>query len=459
MSYLIQTLIFNNIKEFFNRGHERSIKAKKNIVASFIIKGLNILTSLILVPITIDYLNPTKYGIWITLSSIIGWFSFFDIGLGNGLRNKFAEALAVGDNQLAKCYVSTTYAVLAIIIILALILFYFISPLINWAVVLNTNDYLNAQNELSLLALIVFSFFCLRFLFQLIAIVLIADQQPAKSSLINLYANVFTLFLVIILMKSTNGCLICIGTVYSGLPVIVFIVSSIWFYKGRYRQYRPSIRAIDFTKTKDLFSIGIKFFIIQIAGIALYETNNIIISQLFGPSEVTPYNIAFKYFSIILMIFAIIVTPFWSAFTDAWIKKEIDWIKLVMKNLLKIWGLLLLAVGIMLIISPWIYQLWIGSRIYIPFSLSLLVCCWVIINVWNGIFSNFLNGVGKIKLQLIFSVLAALANIPLAFYLGSRMGVPGVILANVLIASSVAFLGPLQYSKIIKMKASGIWNK
>ena len=110
----MQVLKFNYIKEFFTNGHERTLKAKKNIAASFLIKGLNIGIGLILVPLTINYLNPTKYGIWITLSSVIGWFSFFDIGLGNGLRNRFAEALANKDHNLARTYVSTTYAVLAV---------------------------------------------------------------------------------------------------------------------------------------------------------------------------------------------------------------------------------------------------------------------------------------------------------------------------------------------------------
>src|SRR4029079_7746068 len=73
-----------------NRGHERSARAKKNILASILIKGLSISVSLILVPLTIDYLNPSRYGIWLTLSSIVGWFVFFNVGLTQGLRNRFA---------------------------------------------------------------------------------------------------------------------------------------------------------------------------------------------------------------------------------------------------------------------------------------------------------------------------------------------------------------------------------
>src|SRR5665648_546203 len=98
------------LTDFFTKGHERSIKAKKNILASLIIKGLSIAISLVLVPLTINYINPSRYGIWLTLSSIVGWFSFFDIGLTQGLRNKFAEAKAKGEDNLAQILVSTTYA-------------------------------------------------------------------------------------------------------------------------------------------------------------------------------------------------------------------------------------------------------------------------------------------------------------------------------------------------------------
>jgi O-antigen/teichoic acid export membrane protein len=107
--------ILNRIKSSFTSGHERSIKAKKNILASLVIRGCSIAISLVLVPLTINYINTSRYGIWLTLSSIVAWLSFFDIGLTQGLRNKFAEAKARGDDALAQIYVSTTYALLAII--------------------------------------------------------------------------------------------------------------------------------------------------------------------------------------------------------------------------------------------------------------------------------------------------------------------------------------------------------
>ncbi len=57
------------INGFINKGHHRSVRAKKNIVASFFIKGISIAISLVVVPLTINYVNPSRYGIWLTLSS------------------------------------------------------------------------------------------------------------------------------------------------------------------------------------------------------------------------------------------------------------------------------------------------------------------------------------------------------------------------------------------------------
>ena len=153
----------NNIyNQFFNSGSTRSIKAKKNILISFFIKGISIVTGLLMVPLTISYVNQSQYGIWLTLSSVIAWFSFFDIGFGNGLRNKFAESKASGNDFMVKAYVSTTYGILSMIFIMVWIIFFLVNYELNWSSILNAP--LELKNELSFVAIIVFSFFVLIFL-------------------------------------------------------------------------------------------------------------------------------------------------------------------------------------------------------------------------------------------------------------------------------------------------------
>ena len=97
------------LHQFVFRGSKRSVRAKKNILLSFVNKGVSIIVSLLLMSTTIDYLDSVNYGIWITISSVVSWAGYFDLGFGHGFRNRFAIAKAKGDMHLAKQYVSTTY--------------------------------------------------------------------------------------------------------------------------------------------------------------------------------------------------------------------------------------------------------------------------------------------------------------------------------------------------------------
>jgi len=443
----------------FGLGHERTKRAKKNIAASFVIKGINIALGLVLVPITINYLSPAKYGIWITMTSLVAWFGFFDIGLGNGLRNRFAEAIAIGNHSLAKTYVSTTYAILIIIISAVLILFYFINIFLDWGIILNTGDDPLLKKELSRLAIVVFTSFGMTFVLNLISVILSADQQPAKAALFDLIGKSLSLLFIYILTQVCKSSLLSLGLIYCTISPFVLAVSTLWFFNKKYKPYRPSLKSVDFSTAKDLFSLGVKFFVIQIASILLYQTNNIIITQLFGPAMVTPYNVAFKYFSVLMMGFMIIVGPFWSAFTEAWTKQDIAWIKSIMNKLIKLWLLIVTGGIIMLVFSSFVFKVWIGNDFSVPVSISLLSLIWILLNAWNGIFGQFLNGVGKIKLQLYIGISGAIINVPLAIFLGRLMGISGVLLANVILSFLGFWVCPLQYKKIIANKAFGIWNQ
>ncbi len=455
MNYL--KLKFSDILGLITKGHERSVKAKKNILASFLIKGLGIAISLVLVPLTINYINPSRYGIWLTLSSIIGWFSFFDIGFGNGLRNKFTEAQAKGEVELARIYVSTTYAILSIIIGIVMVLFLCINPLINWAKILNTTQ--DMAGELSILVIIVFVFFCLRFVFQLINTILIANQEPAKAAFFDFLGSLFSLLIIFILTKTTSGNLIYLGTVLSFTPVLVLLFSSLWFFSHTYKNFAPSIKHVKFRYARNLMSLGIKFFIIQIAALVLFNTNNIIVTQLFGPEEVTTFNVSFKLFSVITMIFSIIAGPLWSAFTDAYAKEEFAWIKTTLSKMKKVWGLLIIFTILVLLSSPWIYKMWVGSSVTIPFALSAAMSSYVIVYIWQTIHVFFLNGIGKIKLQLYLVIFSGLINIPLAIILGKKIGLVGITLTSTFLFIFMGIFFSIQTQKILNKTAVKIWNK
>lgn len=129
-----------NIFVFFTKGNERSVNVKKNIVLMILIKGCSILLSLLLVPLTLDYVDNECYGVWLALSSMVVWISFFDIGINNGLRNKLTAALAHNDYNLGRKYVSTTYAILFLIFMPLMCLLLLAAPFVDWYSLLNINQ-------------------------------------------------------------------------------------------------------------------------------------------------------------------------------------------------------------------------------------------------------------------------------------------------------------------------------
>ncbi|MBJ6118423.1 MATE family efflux transporter [Pontibacter sp. BT310] len=433
------------------------MKAKKNILASFIIKGGSVLTSLALVSITINYIPPVEYGIWLTLSSIIVWFNFFDIGLGNGLKNKIAEALANNDKLLVRIYISSTYLVLGFISILLYGLFLISNQFISWVKVVNTNPVL--ESELSLAALILFSAFTIQFVLQLVNVVCDATQNSKLSALSLFFGNLLSLLLIYLLTKTTNGSIVYLCFAISVSPLIVFSVFSVILYSTKFRDFRPSLKLAKFSYAKDIARLGLKFFFIQLGLILFYNANNIIIAQTSGPEAVTPYNIAFKYFGVITMLSGIIMTPFWSAFTDAYTRQDFKWIKSTVKRLEKICLILLALCLLMVVMSSYAYELWLGDKVFVPLTLSVVLAFYTIVNLYRTIYCFYLNGIGKIGLQLYLVISAGLLNIPIALYFGSLWGATGVILATSILCVICGIFEKIQYHKLVNGTASGIWNR
>ena len=443
--------------DFFTKGHERTLLAKKNIAGAFLFKGASVLTSLLLIPLILDYISPSQFGIWLTISSFLTWFAFFDIGLGNGLKNKLAEAIAARNLTLARIYVSTTYFIITLISLLLLMVFLVLNFFLDWTRLLNAPP--NLAQELSTLVLVVFSLFAVQFVLQLINVVTAASQNMVISAFIGFLGNLLSLIVIFILNKTTAGSLLNLALASTIIPLLVLLLCSIQLYKGAYREFAPALKFVKVLYVSGLLGLGMKFFIIQIGLLFLYNTANLIIINVVSPEAVTTFNIAFKYFSVLTMICGIVMAPFWTAFTEANAKDDIPWIRRTVRHLLKFCVLLFFAGLLMLLLANVVYSFWVGPEIQIPLSLSFMLFAFTVINTYRSVYSFYFNGTGKIMLQLYLIITSGLLNIPLGIFLGKTLGTTGVVLATTILCALCAVVETIQYQKLINKQATGIWNK
>src|SRR5512133_170880 len=69
------------------RSKERYRRVALTTVASVASRGIGLVTLLVSVPLTLTYLGAERYGMWMTISSLVAVLNFADLGMGNGLMN------------------------------------------------------------------------------------------------------------------------------------------------------------------------------------------------------------------------------------------------------------------------------------------------------------------------------------------------------------------------------------
>ena len=436
----------------------RSSRLKKNIMASFIIKVWSAAVILLMVPVTLHCLGEYNNGVWLTISSMLLWIDNMDIGLGNGLRNKLATYMAHGETERTRSLISSTFAMLTYIIIPTMIVLIVLIMSGNNYELLNIEpSRLNNLNQV-LTATIVLV--CTTFIFKLIGNFYMGMQLPAVSNLLIAMGQTLALIGTYVIYFSGSHSLLQIAIVNTASPLLVYLLAFPYTFWFRYPHLRPSINLINMKEAKGVVGMGIQFFVMQISSVILFATSNILISKFFSPAMVTPYQIAYRYFSTMLVAFTVICMPFWIATTDAYERGDITWIRSATKKLRMMTIGIATCLVFMVIFSDLAYELWIGSDICIDRMMSISVAVYLFILIYSMRYSYFINGIGKLRLQLIFTTSAAILFIPLA-WLAVRL--TGNIICFIAVMCLVNIPGlivnRIQFNKLINGTATGIWRK
>ena len=409
----------------------RTVNYLNQVSGSILYKIFGIIASFLVVPVMVHYLGHEKYGIWSTLLSIISWVLLFDLGLSNGTRNKVAETLALNNKKKARIYISTSYFSIGALSFVIYLLIFIASGLIDWQVVFNTKA--ESSEDLCKIIRIVSFFILFNFIISIVNNLYHAVQKSSAVVFGQFLTNISTLIFVYLLSKIVTQNIIYLAWVYGLVLVNSTMIMSFYFYKKN-PDLIPALRHIKKDKINDLLELGIKFFIIQLSGLVIFTTDKIIITQLFGPEFVTPYDIVFKLFSIVIIANFIIVTPLWSAFTEAFTNNDYVWINSVINKFNLSMIPFIIFTVLLVLASPFIIKIWIGDDIYIPSSMLVSMGGFVIINTWNNNYASFVNGIGLIKPQMYSAILAGIINIPVSIFLAKNMGMhtSGIILGTIL---------------------------
>lgn len=403
----------------------------RSMSRAMVYKGISMALSLVYVPVVLNYLGDYKYGVWASILNILSWISYFDLGIGNGLRNRLSESLASSTPRISpKVLVSSAYAILMGVVAIVAVVCGVAIAFVDWPALLsawNVDESLLCVVELSFLGM------CFSFVLTLCNSVYYALQKAQVVNLISVCQQAVMLLSVWLLSLTGTSSLTAVAVFYVLSNILVYGVFTVYVF-ARNRSLAPSPRCCSREVAKDVGGLGIMFFVAQIATLVLFTTDNLIVSNLFGPEQVTVYATANKVFTVLPSLFAALVVPLWSKTTVDYARGDIVEIRASLSKMRRLFAVATMGVIIMVVAFKPVVQLWLGRDLGFENSLVVLMGVYAVIYMWNAIYSQIVNGLALVGFIAAIAFVQLVVNIPLSIFLASScgLGVNGVLLGTII---------------------------
>ena len=435
-----------------------------NIIGAFLVKGGSMLLTLFLLPAYLKFFgNDDILGIWYTILAIINWVLVFDLGIGNGLRNKLPKALADKNDIEARTLVSSTYISSAAVVVILGIIGSVVIHLLDWNSILNIDASALSGDTLKYAIQIVFIGVLIQFVLKLVTSILYAIQRSGLVNFLTFLSNVI-IFIVIKLLppgdiESSFITISYFNIVAVNLPLLVV---SLILFMGKFKGIRPSFKFWSKDTTKSVLKIGLTLLWLQLIFMVISSTNEFLITKFCGPSAVVDYQVYFKIFNSVAAICSLVLIPIWSAVTKAKVEKRYSWIKKTYMLLLGFSVLaLLVLLAIVLVLQP-IVNFWLKDKaIVVTATYGVIFAASGFIFLVHNVNTAIGNGFSYFKPQIVLMTIAAVLDIPLAWvFVQLTGGMIGVVLANIVVLLPFEILEPIFFFRFINrlMKAEGETN-
>jgi len=449
--------IIDIISKKINDKSDQNIIA--NILGAFAIKGGALFVSLLTMPAFIRYFdNQFVLGFWFTLLSVMIWILSFDLGIGNGLRNKLVEAIGRDDRMEIKAYISSAYVIISGIVIFITICGFGISYFVEWNLIFKIPKEVISESTMLFTVRCVFLSVMLQFLLRLITSILYAMQKSALTNLLSLITSIAILIFVL-LTKSfdleTN--LIMLSLAYLICVNVPLLLASVIVFKRDLKNCAPNARFFKKNMATSVLYLGGVFFWNQIMYMVITVTNEFFITQFTEPAFVVDYQIYNRLFTIVGSLFMLALMPMWSAITKAVSQGDAKWLHKIYR-ILNYSAILAIACEILMIpILQILMNLWLGQG-YIEVDLfyASAFAVYGSVFIYQSILSTMVCGMGKMRIQAICYTAAVVLKFP-AIYLGMMIFHSWivVIIVNIVILLPYCIIQPKYIKKHINDVAIG----
>ncbi len=412
------------------RSRERYRRAALTTLSSVMSRAVTVSASLITVRLTVRYLGTERYGLWMTITSVVSMLVFADLGMGNGLVNAISEAHGKDDDEAAQRYMSSAFFILLAVATLLLTIFSLIYPFVSWPHVFNVYSS-TAVRESGPAVFVFIVCFLMNLPLDVVQRLQAGYQEGFATNSWRAVGSIVGVVNVVAAMHFGYGLPMLILSVVGGQ---LEGVAGNWIHEfgWTHRRMYPRWAYYDSAAAKKIMSIGIWYFVGQASAVLLIPVDNIIIAQVMGPEAVTRFSIPMRIFILVTMISAMFAIPLWPAYGESLARGDIGWIRSTFRRSI-VYNLAVFApLSLMIaVLGKVLVRIWVGSAIPPPrYTLLLGMAVWAMCAVAVNAIGSFLSGINEVKFQAIVGVAVAVAGVALKLFMARIFGLSGVIWAS-----------------------------
>ena len=419
----------------------------QNIIYAYVIKGVSVMIGVLLVRAYMRYFQETEIlGIWYTILSVVTWLINFDLGIGQGLRNAAAKTLANGDYEQTKRIVSSGYMSIGVLSIVLLLISSVCAFVIDWNKFFNVSTKLIASHTLQVSVFITFAGIIFQMILRLIASLFNALERTALSNALTLSTNlIVVLFVTLYHGGSDSQNLIALTMIFFVAATTPYFIASLVAYGKKLRAFRPSLKCAEKTICMQLMSLSNRFFIAQILLMVITVTNEAFITKLVGVDQVVVYQVYFRIFSTILLMFSLTTNAVWSSVTKKWqLRDYVGTVKSAQMLVASAAVFTVIATVISFILQP-IINIWLGKEAILIDGMSTgIFLFYTSVMLFSYALAAIANAISKLNMQIVCYFVAAVLKYPLCMILlRFNYSWSSIVLANAILMLPLVLLQPI----------------
>jgi O-antigen/teichoic acid export membrane protein len=382
-----------------------------------------LLAPLLVIPLMLDHLGTTLFGVWATAVSVTALAAFADLGLGNGLLTRLSACLARGEVEDARRYVGAAYLVLTGAGIGLLLLSGGALLLVSGLAAPGTTlaDPVAVQVVGTTLAV-----FCLSLPLVVVQRLQYAAQRAWAANAWQVAGAFLGVGLTWAAVTAELPVPVAVLASLAGVPLAA-LVNSVTYFAGAGRAYRPVLTAPGSHFATDLLRLSSRFLLLGVLTSVALNVDNVLVAGLVEVEAVTPFSIATRLFSVLTLVATMVGLALWPASAEALARRDTAWVASTVRFACAASLVLVLAAGAVLLAArSALLELWLDGDVVIPLALGVGLVAWSTLLACAAPFFSVQNSIGSLRLQYAGWAAFLALSVPLKVVLVQAVGSAGI---------------------------------